>query len=102
VLEDNDPASIVREIHVQQSRALEILGSTTSVIQRRKATLAHAALTWLADIYQTELNKPEIQGVPLTDEEEDQMDQQEDQEDQENNQEDGQDGQKSWIRRVLS
>lgn len=103
VMEDNDPAAIVRELHVQQSRALEILGTSNSLIQRRKAILAHSALIWLEDKYQTELNKPEVMGVPLTDEEEDQVEDQEGQEGQEEQEgQENQDEQKSWIRRVLS
>ena len=88
VLEDNDPASIVREIHVQQARSMEVLGTSTSIVERRKADLAFSALTWLEDMYQTELNKPDIDvnGVPLTDEEEDEAEEQEEQEDQGNGQ----------------
>jgi len=102
VLEDNDPAAIVREIHVQQSRALEILGRSSSLIQRRKATLAHAALSWLEEKYQTELHRPEVQGVPLTEEEEQQVEDQEDQENQDEEQDEEQDdATKSWLRKIF-
>lgn len=100
VIEDNDPAAIVREIHVQQSRAMEILGQSNSLIQRRKATLAHAALTWLEERYQTELNRPEVNGIELEEEEQGQEEEQEDQEETED-QDEGQDS-KSWFKSFLS
>lgn len=101
VIEDNDPASIVRELHVQQQRAMKMLGTTSSIIQRRKVTLAHAALIWLEEKYQTELNKPEINGVPLTDEENDEVEEQEEWDEERDEESEEQDGEQNSVSKTI-
>ena len=81
-----------RKLCVQQQRTMEILGTTSSIIQRRKVVLAHAALTWLEEKYQTELNQVEVNGVPLTDEEEDEMSEQEERDEEQREQDEEQEG----------
>ena len=51
VYEDNDKESAIREIHIQQSAALELLASAPSMAQTKRALSVLAALDWLEEEY---------------------------------------------------
>lgn len=83
IYEDNFNRNIEREIHANQELCMRVIGESTSVIIRRKATYALYALAWLEDKYKELAMRPNPDAVELTDEENEGYEEQEEQEEEE-------------------
>jgi len=84
IYEDNDVNAITREIHVNEELCLRVLGESSSIILRRKATHALYALKWLEDKYESIAMRnlqADPNAVELDSEEEDQQTAQQEEED---------------------